>query len=205
MFKKIQLTVTLLTLSIGIGLVAKTVIPEVQATPDNTSGGLAVTILCKVIDEVPNTIARTSVKNFSEGQIRSSFSDESVIQWTRPYYSESNEHPMERCTRVSELLQYYGNKKMLNHITYGTMDAKEVVCGTTSKGSPCSLLIFALEKDENPKQLVADLLQIIQNPKLLSSIRNSVTAKPSLISSRWRNPNRSLVVPKINRWGGMAR
>jgi hypothetical protein len=204
MLKKIQLTASLFTLSIGIGLAAKTVIPEVQATPDNTSGGLAVTFLCKVIDEVPNTIARTSVKNLSLGQISSSFSDESVIQWTRPYYSESNETPMERCTRVSELLQYYGNKKILKYITYGIMDAKKVLCATTSTGSPCSLLIFVLEEDENPKQLVTDLLQIIRDPQLLSSSRNSISSSTS-ISSRWRTPIRSLVVPKSNRMGGIVR
>jgi hypothetical protein len=195
MFKKIQLTATLFTITIGIGLAAKTVIPEAQAIPPNTSGGSPVTFLCQVIDKVPNTITRINSSTLSLGQTRSSLSDISVIQWKRSYYSESNETPMQRCTRVSNLFQYYGSKKALNYITYGDMDGREVVCATTSEGSPCSLLIFILEKDENPKQLVSDLRQIIQSPQILSSSGSNIP--DTRVSSIWRNPQTAYYTRKV--------
>ncbi len=201
MFKKIQLIAISFTVITGIGIVVRPMSSEAQTIPANTSDGSTATFLCQLIDKTPNTVARISSKTASFAQAKSTHSI-SVIQWKRSYYSESNETPMERCTRVSKILQYYGNKGTLNYITYGDMDGKEVVCATTSEASPCSLLIFTLEKDENPKQLVTDLRQIIQNPLILSSNRNTLTKTG--VSSRWQNPY-GLGVPKSPGSGGATR
>ncbi|PZO41899.1 MAG: hypothetical protein DCF19_08505 [Pseudanabaena frigida] len=199
MFEKIQLIATSLTIIVGMGIATISTSSESQtlATSDSSS----VTFLCQLIDKTPNTIARISSKTASLDQAKST-QNISVIQWKRSDYSESNETPMERCTRVSKILQYYGNKGTLNYITYGDMDGKEVVCATTSEGSPCSLLIFTLEKDENPKQIVTDLRQIIQNPQILSSSGNNIPKTE--VSSRWQNPY-GLGVSKSAGSGGAVR
>ncbi|MBD2527269.1 COP23 domain-containing protein [Nostoc sp. FACHB-133] len=136
---------------------------------------------CQVINGIPNTVAR--IKDTSNNVLpKTSEQIISILEWTRNYYPESQESSLNRCVRVSSILQTYNQKGKLNYITSGEMDGKRVVCATSSQGSPCSRLLFILEPSENSAQVVADLRLIINKPQVLVSKRKLAIFK------RWKQP-----------------
>ena len=141
------------------------------------------TFFCKVINGTPNTVARIKDKT-NNGTPETSQQIISVLEWTRNFYPESQESSLNRCVRVSTLLQIYKKEDRLNYITSGKMDGKRVVCVTSSQGSPCSRLLFVLEPSENPAQIVDDLRVIINNPDIL------VSKRKSKLVNRWRPQDR---------------
>jgi len=160
----------------------------IHAQTLNSSASTSITFLCKVIDKVPTTVARISEKEISASKAEST-RPISVIQWKRSEYSESKETPQERCVRVSNILQYFRDKGTLNYISHGEMDGKSTICATSDINALCNLLIFTLAEGENPKQLVDDLRQIINDPTTLSS-NNSV--QRSEAATRWQKNCKSI-------------
>lgn len=137
------------------------------------------TFFCKVINGTPNTVAR--IKNTTNNALPGASEQIiSILEWTLNYYPESQESSLNRCVRVSSILQKYNKKGRLNYITSGKMDGKRVVCATSSQGSPCSRLLFMLEPNEDSTQVVADLQLIINNPQELVSKRKTALFK------RWK-------------------
>ncbi|MBD2518981.1 COP23 domain-containing protein [uncultured Nostoc sp.] len=121
------------------------------------------TFFCKLISGIPNTVAR--VKSINNDQLsETSEKTISVLKWTRKYYPESQEYALNRCVRVSAILQNYKTQNTLSYIIRGNMYGKPVICATSSQGSPCSRLLFVLEPSEDSAQVVKDLRKIIDNP-----------------------------------------
>ena len=130
------------------------------------------TFFCKLIDDVPNTVARI---NYSD-----SYKIVPVIRWNLPEYTDSEETPVQRCIRVSAILQNQRFEQGLNNISFTTQqDGKQVICVTSRKSYSCNLTIFTLESNEDPKEIVNALRQIIAKPELLDPENNNV------IQERW--------------------
>jgi hypothetical protein len=161
--------------------------------PDSVS----TTLFCKIVDGIPNTVARITSQNVSSAMSagvpskKATVSEEliPVFQWGRKYYSESKESPTERCTRVSTLLQTYKREGKLNYISSGMMDGKKVICTTNSTVGTCSRLLFVLESEEESEEetqkLLKDLRQVIGNPTLVSAKQATTGSFGGGIYSRW--------------------
>jgi Circadian oscillating protein COP23 len=170
-------------------------VPNVRPQVDPTS----TTFVCQEIDNTPTTVAQSV-----DGDIP-------VIQWKNKKYPDSNETSLERCSRVSIVIQDHIQQGTIHHIKIGKMDDKEVVCSANSKSAACDFLIFNLEKDENPQETLEVFLYLINNPLVLPSKRqriqmSSPSIPPTRLSGRlnqgissWRN---SLKRPTSRRMGG---
>lgn len=174
---QVALTVSTSLLLIGEAIVTNTVaMAQVQRSPSTAAAPS--TFFCKVVEGKPTTVARTAQHTIS------------VISWTRDYYAESQETPLARCIRVSALLQDYSRKGILNYITHGEMDGQRVVCAASAARSPCSRLLFALDPDENPAQVVDDLRIVVKNPMALLSPKPANGAAGA--GYRWQPPKRQI-------------
>lgn len=156
-------------------IVGKIAMAQVGRSSSTTTSA---TFFCKVVEGKPTTVARMAQHTIP------------VISWTRDYYVESQETPLARCTRVSSLLQDYSRKGMLNYITYGEMDGQRVVCAASAARNPCSRLLFALDPDENPAQVVDDLRIVVKNPMALLAPKPADGAAGA--GYRWQPPKRRL-------------
>jgi hypothetical protein len=151
-------------------------------SPAVSSENVSTTFFCKFVNGIPNTVARVTPRNVSSsamstgsraGKMPVVEEAITVFRWERKDYPESKESPMERCTRVSTLLQTYKREGKLNYISSGVMDGRKVICTTSGSSGPCSRLIFLLEPEEESEEetqrLLADLRKIIDDPTLVSS------------------------------------
>lgn len=197
--------------NIAQGQVAPVRLAETSSTASTAS---STTFFCKVIDGVPYTMARVALPEetvlVSSPQANSSATSPSrrlasspspttrtstetieVIQWGRKYYDETKETPLTRCTRVSGIIQTYNRKQILGYITSGEMDGQQVICATSESGGPCSLLLYTLNEEDNPNEVVKILRKVISNPEELtredSNIAPSWYGEPNSLS----NPNGS--------------
>lgn len=84
--------------------------------------------------------------------------DIAIIRWTKPWSEEFT--PQRRCEIVSEQFQKADEQGSLNHITSGYWDGSPVVCGTSSHGGSCEIVLFTLRKEDNPIEAVNQLLGI---------------------------------------------
>lgn len=94
---------------------------------------------------VPTTLARDS-----RGEVV-------VYYWTRSYYSDLGEDALTRCTRVASILDSFNRRGILATIKAGQMNGRSVICVADSGRGPCTRLVFPLEANENPAQVLADL------------------------------------------------
>ncbi|HEY9849963.1 MAG TPA: CHAT domain-containing protein [Leptolyngbyaceae cyanobacterium] len=103
---------------------------------------------CGIKDGVPTTIAHTSR------------GDVPVIRWVSDYFSNAGYTPQRRCIEVSEKFQTFYNNGTLNYITTGVINRQPVVCVAETPGSPCSEVLFTLEKKDDPNVVLQQLFNV---------------------------------------------
>lgn len=90
-----------------------------------------------------------------------------IIWWTKDYYPETAEMPVERCMRVSGIFRTYTQLGLLDYITTGEVDGQQVVCASNNLNGDCIRVIFELAPDEDPEQEVRALRQYLNNPRTI--------------------------------------
>ena len=137
------------------------------------------TFFCRLIGDVPNTVARI---NYSD-----SYKIVPVIRWSLSEYADSEETPVQRCVRVSAILQNQRFEQGHNNVSSATQNGKQVICVISPNSYSCNLTIFTLESNENSKEIVNDLRQIIAKPELLDPANNNIVQKRWNTQSYGRN------------------
>lgn len=95
-------------------------------------------------DGVPTTFAMTSTARRVQ-----------IIRWERDWGIMSREA---RCKEVSSRFQKAYDNGTLNFITHGVMSGQKVICTAREYGSPCSSLLFTLRSEDNPRQVINNLM-----------------------------------------------
>ena len=127
--------------------------------------------LCQVIDDIPNTVVVINETIMSVPPTLSSPSGTivpppppvttrkvyPVIPWVLRFYNESHENPLDKCTRVTAIIQNIAAQKKLNFISSGRANEKNFICTVNNFSLDCSLPLFDLEKEEDPINLVNNL------------------------------------------------
>ncbi len=125
--------------------------------------------LCQIIDDIPNTVVVINETITSVPPTLSSPSGTIVppppsVTTRKVYpvipfrfYNESHENPLDKCTRVTAILQNIAAQKKLNFISSGRANEKNFICTVNNFSLDCSLPLFDLEKEEDPINLVNNL------------------------------------------------
>ncbi|NJP09002.1 MAG: hypothetical protein HC866_05545 [Leptolyngbyaceae cyanobacterium RU_5_1] len=114
----------------------------------------------------PATIARTN-----EGDIV-------VYYWTQPYYTDSGEDALTRCTRVAGIFDTFNRRENLGSIKTGKMNGKSVICAADSSSGPCKRLIFPLTPNEDPGEVLRDLREAFRGLPIAVSASGSQRPLP---------------------------
>lgn len=113
----------------------------------------SVTFICGVSrDGVPTTF----VREFTNGGIPN---NKSIISWVSDFGKEVGYDQQKRCEEVSNRLQDYSNRGLLNYITTGKENGLDTICVAKDKkrGGSC-LTLWTLKPGTNPNQVLYQLL-----------------------------------------------
>lgn len=113
----------------------------------------SVTFICGVSrDGVPTTFLR----EFTNGGIPN---NKLIIRWVSDFGKEVGYDQQKRCEEVSNRLQDYSNRGLLNYITTGKENGLDTICVAKDKkrGGSC-LILWTLKPGTNPNQVLYQLL-----------------------------------------------
>ncbi|MEO0770076.1 MAG: COP23 domain-containing protein [Cyanobacteria bacterium J06649_4] len=146
-----------------------------------------ISFFCGSSGEVPKTVVNNPLGEFT------------LIEWTKEFYPETNETPLDRCYSVASIFQDYYQQGLFSQIIAGEVGGAPAICVSDLSGNACGRVILLLEADENANT-VADALQksllllalesvqsVLPNTlDALSSINMSSTNMPSEIMGEHR-------------------
>jgi hypothetical protein len=117
-----------------------------MAKADNTK------FICAKYQDYPATIAETA-----SGKVP-------VIRWTADdYFDESGEDALNRCNRVSGLIEnLYNDREFEQDILTDTHNQIEIVCALNHRDNSCTLL-FGVQPSENADSLRDSLVEKLQS------------------------------------------
>lgn len=113
----------------------------------------SVTFICGVShDGIPTTF----VREFTNGGIPN---NKPIIRWVSDFGKEGGYNQQKRCEEVSNRLQDYSNRGLLNYITTGKENGLDTICVAKDKkrGGSC-LILWTLKPGTNPNQVLDQLL-----------------------------------------------
>ena len=112
----------------------------------------SVAFICRVSgDGVPTTFAQET----TNGGIPKS---KPMIRWVSGFGSEVGYTPQKRCEEVSNRLQNYSNKGLLNYIKIGKEGNLDTICVAKAYNGPCVGLLLTLKQGTNPQDFFNQLL-----------------------------------------------
>lgn len=103
---------------------------------------------CSTSKGAPATVAHTS-----RGKIP-------IIRWVSSTFAEAGYTADYRCKVVSEKFQEYYKAGTLNYLTTGTANRQPVICVASTKGGPCSGVLFTLKPGSNPWLTLTRLMNV---------------------------------------------
>lgn len=107
-----------------------------------------VNFVCAKSNDAPVTLARTP-----RGDI-------AVIRWASGFFSGAGFTPQKRCEEVSSRFQTYHSNGTLKYLTTGRVNNQPVICTAQNRGSGCRDVLITLEPEDNPNQVLRQLLSI---------------------------------------------
>lgn len=136
--------------TLGLMVAPSLVQPSQAETQSSSRFFCGASINPKTGEKTPMTMARTQRGNVA------------MIRWKSNFFNNARQDftPMSRCTEVSRRFQTFYNEGILSYLTTGTMNAQNVICVAEEYGGPCSGLLLTLEPQDNPQQVLQDLMDI---------------------------------------------
>lgn len=107
---------------------------------------IEISFFCGSNGEVPKTVVNNPLGEFT------------LIEWTKEFYPETNETPLDRCYSVASIFQDYYQQGLFSQIIAGEVGGVPAICVSDLSGNACGRVILLLEADENAN-VVADALQ----------------------------------------------
>jgi hypothetical protein len=123
------------------GVAAFAAISPVAAQPSDAK------FSCGTNQGVPATVVQTSRGNIT------------VIRWASTVFGEKYT-PEYRCRVVSAKFQQFHKDGQLNYLTTGVSNGQSVVCVASSKGGPCSGVLFTLKPGSDPTMTLTRLMNV---------------------------------------------
>ncbi|ESA32860.1 hypothetical protein N836_24035 [Leptolyngbya sp. Heron Island J] len=102
-----------------------------------------------------------------------------VVQWTKEFYPETNETPIERCLSVSSVFQNYYKQDLLSDISSEEFRDTTAICTSDSSRASCARVIFLLDEGENGQEIAEALQGAL---RILFSSDTSVSPDRELIA-----------------------
>jgi Circadian oscillating protein COP23 len=130
-----------LSATLFAGVAAFAAISPVVAQPSDAK------FSCGTNQGVPATVVQTSRGNIT------------VIRWVSNVFGEQY-GPEYRCRVVSAKFQQFHKDGQLNYLTTGIANGQSVVCVATSKGGPCSGVLFTLKSGSDPQNTLTRLMNV---------------------------------------------
>jgi hypothetical protein len=130
-----------LSATLFAGVAALATISPVAAQPSDAK------FSCGTTQGVPATVVQTSRGNIT------------VIRWVSNVFGEQY-GPEYRCRVVSAKFQQFHKDGQLNYLTTGVSNGQSVVCVASSKGGPCSGILFTLKPGSDPQNTLARLMNV---------------------------------------------
>ncbi|MEL6775956.1 MAG: COP23 domain-containing protein [Cyanobacteria bacterium J06597_16] len=128
---------------------------------------IEISFFCGSNGEVPKTVVNNPLGEFT------------LIEWTKEFYPETNETPLDRCYSVASIFQDYYQQGLFSQIIAGEIEGAPAICISDLSGSSCGRVILLLESDENADN-VADALH---KSLLLLALEPRQSVDPSAINS----------------------
>jgi hypothetical protein len=162
---------------------------------------------CGTNQGVPATVVQTSRGNIT------------VIRWVSNVFGEQYS-PEYRCRVVSAKFQEFHKNGQLSYLTTGVANGQSVVCVASTKGGPCTGVLFTLKSGSNPLSTLTRLMNVrVQaGPALNESTGSSSTVgdeqyidianflgtapvdNSSVVEATPSNPGMSLKTPTTGLW-----
>jgi Circadian oscillating protein COP23 len=130
-----------LSAALFAGVAAFATISPVAAQPSDAK------FSCGTNQGVPATVVQTSRGNIT------------VIRWVSNIFGEQYK-PEYRCRIVSAKFQQFHKDGQLNYLTTGISNGQSVVCVATTKGGPCSGVLFTLKPGSDPQNTLTRLMNV---------------------------------------------
>lgn len=102
---------------------------------------------CGNIEDVPTTVGITAIGK-----------EIPVIRWKIDWNEEYT--PLVRCRIVSKRFQTAYRHGLLEYITSGIINNQNVICAAKNFGGPCNKLLVTLRNNDNPDEVIENLLGI---------------------------------------------
>lgn len=112
-------------------------------------------------------------RSFPATMARTDEGDVVIYYWTQPYYTDSGEDALTRCTRVAGIFDTFNRRGNLDLIKTGQMNGRSVICAADSPSGPCQRLIFPLRPNENPDEVLRDLREVFRGRAIAVSASGS--------------------------------
>jgi Circadian oscillating protein COP23 len=106
-------------------------------------------------NEIPTTFARTGRGNVS------------MIYWKSTFFANqlNDFTPESRCLEVSRRFQAFYSQGNLSYLTTGKINDQNVICVAQEYGGPCKGLLLTLEPQDNPDEVLRNLMEIRVNAR----------------------------------------
>lgn len=129
-----------------------------------------VSFICGMSNNAPVTIAQTQR------------GDVTVIRWMSGFFSNAGFTPQRRCIEVSSRFQTYYNDGTLKYLTTGRINNQPVICTAKRLGSSCTDVLFTLEPNDNPNQVLRELMNIRSGATSTPLSRGGASQKQTYIN-----------------------
>lgn len=193
-----------LTVASSVSIIAYTVAitttAHAQESAVASSDSPPITFSCEVIDDLPNTVARTTHNNQEIVPI---------FRWDSDYYSETGEDSLTRCIRASALLEVYNQMKLLNYIKTEIIDGMPRICVANAPpeeelvDNSCGHELFIFKPGDTPEPVVKLLRQVLNNtlsePQPSEDLSLSESESPQRIQPESRTDG---LIPRIPAFSG---
>jgi hypothetical protein len=83
-----------------------------------------------------------------------------LVRWVSHYFQPSGYTPETRCRDVSQRFNRFYTQGILNFITTGIVNQQPVVCVASTRGGPCTGVLFTLKAGENATRVIQQLFDV---------------------------------------------
>ncbi|MEO0518278.1 MAG: COP23 domain-containing protein [Cyanobacteria bacterium P01_A01_bin.116] len=140
---------------------------------------MEISFFCGSDSGIPKTIVNNPIGEFT------------LIEWTKEFYPETNETPLDRCYSVASIFQDYYQQGLFSQIIAGDVEGSPAICVSDLSGNSCGRVILLLEAGENAEN-VADALQ---KSLLLLALEPVESVSPSLMRDLASSVMLSIALP----------
>lgn len=83
-----------------------------------------------------------------------------LIRWVSHYFQHSGYSPEVRCRDVSQRFNRFYNQGILNFVTTGVVNNQPVVCVASTRGGPCTGVLFTLKSGQSATRTIQQLFDV---------------------------------------------